>query len=194
MHAPYFASNSYSAARSAATAQTVAFNVRRVMAHEGLTFVEVVEATGLDERTVRGLVRGANNPHARTLHKFASGLGLEVDELFRPVGEAFPTSEQARQAFDRATNPLVAGVVQSRAELFDAWSEADFREFTSQFGTGGALGEAGVVAAAEAINAKRALLRQVSVILETSEAELLADFVKLLYRRVTETSPLEANK
>ena len=49
----------------------------------------------------------------------------------------------------------------------------------------GPLSEAGVVAAAEAINAKRALLRKVCVILESSESELLADFVKLLYRRVT---------
>jgi len=31
-------------------------------------------------------------------------------------------------------------------------------------------------------------LRQESVILKTGEAELLADFVKLLYRRVTETT------
>ena len=69
--------------------------------------------------------------------------------------------------------------------MFTAWSEADFDELYSQFGHGGPLAEAGVLTAAEAINAKRALLRQVSVILESSESELLADFVKLLYRRVT---------
>ena len=64
----------------------------------------------------------------------------------------------------------------------------DFDELYSQFGHGGPLNEAGVVAAAEAINAKRSLLRKVSVILESSESELLADFVKLLYRRVTSPS------
>ncbi len=37
-------------------------------------------------------------------------------------------------------------------------------------------------------------LRQESVILETSEAELLADFVKLLYRRVTECGQLQRNE
>jgi transcriptional regulator with XRE-family HTH domain len=175
------------AAQGATNAQTIATNVRRLMAREGLTFSDVVAATGLDERTVRGLVRGTNNPHARTLHKFASGLGLAIDELFQPVGRS------ARQAFDRATNPAVGGLIenvaQQNGDLFAAWSDVDFDELYSQFGAGGALNEAGVVAAAEAINAKRALLRKVAVILESSEAELLADFVKLLYRRVTVSVP-----
>lgn len=169
-------------------APTIATNVRRVMARDGLTYGDVVQATGLDERTVRGLVRGANNPHARTLHKFAQGLGISIDELFQPA------AARARQAFDRATNPVVQEVVAANADLFSAWSPADFDELYSQFGHGGPLNEAGVVAAAEAINAKRSLLRKVSVILESSESELLADFVKLLYRRVTVAdSPASTN-
>lgn len=150
------------------------------MARDGLTFGDVVSATGLDERTVRGLVRGKNNPHARTLHKFVSGLGLAIEELFQPVVRS------PRQAFDRSTNPLVSAVVGARSELFSDWGDADFDELFSQFGAGGALNEQGVVAAAEAINHKRLVLRKVAVILESSESELLADFVKLLYRRVTE--------
>jgi len=168
------------AAQAAPSPQAIATNVRRLMARDGLTFGDVVAATGLDERTVRGLVRGKNNPHARTLHKFASGLGLAIDELFQPVARS------ARQAFDRATNPLVEAIIRARCELFSDWGDADFDELYSQFGAGGALNEAGVVAAADAINHKRALLRKVAVILESSESELLADFVKLLYRRVTE--------
>jgi transcriptional regulator with XRE-family HTH domain len=157
------------------------------MARDGLTFSDVVESTGLDERTVRGLVRGANNPHARTLHKFAHGLGIAIDELFQPAGG------RARQAFDRATNPVVGSVIEcvaaANAELFNAWSEADFDELYSQFGAGGPLNETGVLAAAEAINAKRSLLKQVCVILESSESELLAEFVELLYRRVAVVVP-----
>jgi len=160
------------------SAQTIATNVRRLMARDGLTFNDVVESTGLDERTVRGLVRGANNPHARTLHKFAVGLGISIDELFQPAGLF------ARQTFDRATNPAVGSIVEANAELFNAWSPADFDELYSQFGAGGPLNEEGVVTAAESINAKRSLLRKVCVILESSESELLADFIKLLYRRV----------
>jgi transcriptional regulator with XRE-family HTH domain len=158
------------------------------MARDGLTFGDVVSATGLDERTVRGLVRGKNNPHARTLHKFASGLGLSIDELFQPVARS------DRQAFDRATNPLVEAIIRTRGELFSDWADADFDELFSQFGAGGALNEEGVVAAADAINHKRALLRKVAVILESSESELLSDFVKLLYRRVTDINHFPSNQ
>jgi transcriptional regulator with XRE-family HTH domain len=158
--------------------QTIAVNIRRLMARDGLTFSDVVQATGLDERTVRGLVRGTNQPHARTLHKLAQGLTVPVDELFQP------SVASPQRSFDRATNPVVECVIQTHPQMFRAWSHADFNELYSHFGAGGPLSEAGVFAAAEAINAKRSLLEQVCVILESSESELLSDFVKLLYRRV----------
>ena len=47
------------------------------MVRQGLTLLEVVDATGLDERTIRSILRGTTRPHARTLHKLASGLGIE---------------------------------------------------------------------------------------------------------------------
>jgi transcriptional regulator with XRE-family HTH domain len=162
-------------------AATVAVNLRRLMARDGLTFDEVVAASGLDERTLRALARGKNNPHARTLHKLARGLGVSIDELFRAQG-----ASSARR-FDRATNSLVKEVVVDHAKTFENWSEADFDEIYSRFGTGGQLTEAGVLAAADAMNAKRDICRQVSVILESSEAELLAEFVEVLYRRATST-------
>ena len=79
------------------------------MARDGLTFDDVVAASGLDERTLRALVRGKSNPHARTLHKLASGLGVSIDELFRPPGQSSP------RQFDRATNSLVQAVVAAHA-------------------------------------------------------------------------------
>jgi transcriptional regulator with XRE-family HTH domain len=163
----------------AGDAATVAGNLRRLMAREGLTFEEVVAATRLDERTIRGLARAANKPHARTLHKLAAGLGVAIEELFRPLGRWSP------QAFDRATNVLVEGVIAQCPEVFDDWSESDFNELYSRFGTGGALTEEGILAAAEALNAKRAMWTQISVILESGEAELLAEFVEILYWRAT---------
>jgi len=149
------------------------------MARDALTFEDVVQATGLDERTLRSLVRGRNNPHARTLHKLAAGLGVEIDELFQLPGSS------ARQRFDRATNTLVENVVLSHPQVFERWSENDFDELYSRFGAGGQLSENGVLAAAEAMNAKRELWKQISVILESGEAELFSQFVDLLYRRVT---------
>jgi transcriptional regulator with XRE-family HTH domain len=158
----------------------VATNLRRLMARDGLTFEEVVQASGLDERTVRGVVRGTLHSHARTLHKLAAGLGVSVDELFLPVGRS-----PARR-FDRATNTLVQSVVAAHPDRFRNWSDADFDELYSRFGTGGQLTEAGVLAAADAANAKREVMRQVAVICETSEAKLLAEFVEMLYRRATD--------
>ncbi len=167
--------------KDAAGVHVVATNLRRVMARDGLTFEDVVAATALDERTVRGLVRGANTPHARTLHKLARGLGVEVDELFRPLGPS------ALQRFDRATNTLVETVVASHPNVFQLWCAADFDELFSRFGTGDQLTEAGVLAAAEAMNARRDLMRRISVILESGQASLLAEFVELLYRHATES-------
>jgi transcriptional regulator with XRE-family HTH domain len=149
------------------------------MARDGLTFDDVVAATQLDERTLRAVARGRSNPHARTLHKLAKGLGVAVDELFRMPG---PSS--ARQ-FDRATNSLVQEVAARHRQLFENWTDVDFCELYSRFGAGGQLTESGVLTAAKAMNAKRDVLRQASVILESGEAELLAEFIELMYRRAT---------
>jgi transcriptional regulator with XRE-family HTH domain len=164
-------------------AAMVAMNLRRHMARAGLTFDDVVAATELDERTLRSLIRGATNPHARTLNKLATGLGIEIDDLFQPNGRY-----SARQ-FDQTTNSLVKGVIADHAELFANWLEADFDELFSRFGTGGQLTEAGVLTAAQAMNAKRDVCRQVSIILESGEADLLSQFVHMLYGRVTVASP-----
>jgi transcriptional regulator with XRE-family HTH domain len=164
-------------------ALTVTTNLRRLMARDGMTFEDVVAATGLDERTLRSLVRGTTNPHARTLHKLADGLGVSVDELFRTAGR------WSHRRFDRATNSLVESAIVAHPNCFTNWTEAEFDELYSRFGTGGQLTESGLLAAAAAMNAKRDLWRQVSVILESSQSELLADFVELLYRRVTTGTP-----
>lgn len=160
-------------------AAMVAFNLRRLMARDGLTFDDVVAATQLDERTLRAVARATSNPHARTLHKLALGLGIEIDELFRAPNRWSP------QRFDRATNGLVQEAIDRNPDLFENWSEAEFDELFSRFGTGGQLTDSGVLAAAEAMNAKRETLRQVCVLLESGEAVLLAEFVELLYRRAT---------
>jgi transcriptional regulator with XRE-family HTH domain len=163
-------------------AATVAINLRRIMARDGLTFEEISTATELDERTLRGLLRGKTNAHARTLRKLADGLGIEMDELFCPPGR------YASSQFDRATNTLVEEVIATHAELFENWSQGDFDELFSRFGIGGQFTPDGILATAEAMNAKRDIWRQVNVILESGEAELLSQFVSVLYGRVTSAS------
>jgi transcriptional regulator with XRE-family HTH domain len=142
----------------------------------------VMVAARLDGRTLCSLAQGTAHPHARTLHKLADGLGISIDELFQPVRRVAP------RTFDRATNSLVDDCVAEHPKLFRNWSQSDFDELYSRFGTGGKLTEEGILAAAEAANAKRDLWRQMSVVLESGEADLLSQFVSLLYDRVTPTS------
>lgn len=155
-------------------------NVRRLMARLNLTLQDVVEASGLDERTVRSILQGVTRPHARTLHKLATGLGVEADELFQDL------SQSNRAAFDQATNPAVSAAIDAEPEKFADWTVAEFDELFSHMAVGGELTEAGVLASAEAINARRQLINQVAVILESGEADHLREFVAMLYRRVTD--------
>lgn len=153
-------------------------NVRRLMVRLNLTLADVVEATGLDERTVRSLLRGSTQPQAKTLHKLAAGLGVDPDELF-------VNPHQQGAAFDRATNPAAAEVVAKHASQFARWTPAEFDELFSRVAVGGELTEEGALAAAQLMNRRRELMTEVAVILESGEAELLREFVAILYRRIT---------
>ncbi len=149
------------------------------MARLNMTLQEVVLATGLDERTVRSILHGVTRPHARTLHRLAQGLGVETDELFQDPYYA------TQMSFDRATNPLVAETVDTHPTLFEKWTTGDFEELFSRVAVGGEMTERGTLAAVEAMNDRRELMQQVAVILESGEADLLREFVTMLFRRVT---------
>ena len=155
-------------------------NIRRLMAKFDMTVQDVVDATGLDERTLRSLLHGNTRPHARTLHKLASGLGVSTDELFQDPFQA------GQFEFNSATNPRVAEVIDRYPQLFDDWTTAEFEELFSRMAVGGELTEEGAIAAAKAMNARRELFGQVAVILESKEAEVLRDFIGILYRRATD--------
>jgi len=156
-----------------------AHNLRRLMAQLGLTVHEVAERTGLDERTVKSILNGSSaKPHARTLHQLARGLEVETNEFFHSPHLL------GRGSFDRATNPAVDELISRRPELFSEWSEADFHELYSQVGTGGALTNEGAQQAAESINRKRKLHEKLALLLETEQADVIADILDLFYQRV----------
>lgn len=156
----------------------VPVNLHRLLARLGLTIAQAVERTGVDERTIRGILSGKKKPHARSLYKLAEGLDVPVDELFQNPGLL------AYRTFDRATNPVVDEVIQSHPQLFTDWTQADFDELYSRFGTGGALTHAGAIAAAEQMNHKQELLRKAALVLESHEAELLGEMIEMLFRRI----------
>ncbi|MEM8944135.1 MAG: helix-turn-helix transcriptional regulator [Planctomycetota bacterium] len=160
-------------------------NVRRLMAQYNMTQSDVVTASGLDERTVRGILRGASRPHAKTLHKLAEGLGVATDELFQDPYQS-SNLELTAEAFDLATNPVAAQVVDAHPEEFKDWTSSDFNELFSRMAVGGELTETGTLSVVRDMNQQRELMYQVAVILESDEADLMREFVKLLYQRATD--------
>lgn len=154
-------------------------NLHRLMAQSGLTVAEVADRTGLDERTVKAIIKNEVRPRAKTLHRLASGLKASADELYQDP------SLLLYRSFDRWTNPVVDDVLEERPELFQGWSEADFDELYSRFGVGGPLTREGAVESAQAMNRKRELQRKVALVLETSEGQLLGQIVEAFYQRVT---------
>lgn len=153
-------------------------NLLRLMAAEGLSLREVVKRTGLNARTVRGIIRGANKPHSRTLHRLAKGLGVNTEEFF------VDPAQLLYRRFDRRANPLVDQIVKEHADLFQNWTEADFDELHSRVGEGGALTAEGALAAIRMMNEKRELHEKLDVLLESSQAEIVADLLGLLYEKV----------
>ncbi len=155
-----------------------AANLQRILARQGLTLAEVVERTSVDQRTVRAILAGKHKPQARTLHKLAAGLEVRSDEFFQDP------SLLAYRAFDRATNPIVDEVMEHDPQLFIGWSQADFDELYSRMGTGGGLTREGAIVAVEQMNRNHEIIRKVALLLETSEADMLAGIIELLYNRM----------
>jgi transcriptional regulator with XRE-family HTH domain len=155
-----------------------AANLRRLMAAGELSTQEVAQRSGLDERTVRGIVRGTHRPHPRTLHRLARGLSVSVDEFFiAPVQLLY-------RRFDRQTNPVVQEVLQGYPHLFAGWGEADFDELHSRVGSGGPLTFEGALAAVHAMNRKRDLHEKLDVLLESGQSRTVGGILDLIYEQV----------
>ncbi len=153
-------------------------NLQRLVAAAGMSIHQVAKLTGLDKRTIRGILNGVKKPHARTLHRLAEGLGVSVDEFF------LDPAQLLYRRFDRLTNPLVEEIVSSHAALFDGWTEADFDELHSRVGMGGPLTREGALYAVQHMNRKRELHGKLDVLLESSHAEVAADILDVLYEKI----------
>jgi transcriptional regulator with XRE-family HTH domain len=154
-------------------------NLLRLMAAGGFSIRALSERTALDERTIRGILHGANKPHVRTLHRLAEGLGVHIDELF------LDPALLLHRRFDRQTNPVVDDVIKSCQPLFVGWAEGDFDELYSHVGEGGALTREGAMAIVERMNRKRELHDKLDLLLESTQADLAGGIVDLLYEKVT---------
>jgi len=153
-------------------------NLHRLMVGRGLSTRAVADRTGLDERTIRGILGGGKTPHIHTIHRLAAGLEVKVDEFF------VDPAQLLYRRFDRHTNPVVAEVLETHGPLFDGWTEADFNELHSRVGAGGALTVEGTLAAVSQMNRKRELHEKLDLLLESSQAEVAAGILNVLYEKV----------
>jgi transcriptional regulator with XRE-family HTH domain len=164
-------------------ADHTAENLRRIMAEQGLMVKDVTKRTGLDRRTVLGILEGKSKPQPRTLHRLAKGLGVAHDEFFLD-----PTRLLYRR-FDYQTNPVIDDVARAHPELFSDWTAADFDELHSRFGAGGPLTVEGAVSAVRQMNRKRELHHKLDLLLETSQAELIEALLETAYQKTVVLRP-----
>lgn len=158
-------------------------NLERLMAERGWSIYQVAEKTGLDVRTIRGILGGTNKPHTQTLHRLAEGLATAVDEFF------LDPAQLLYRRFDHQTNPVVEEVLETLGELFAGWTEADFDELHSRVGTGGPLTFEGAVSAVREMNRKRELHERLDLLLESSHAELIGEMIDLAHRQIVVERP-----
>jgi transcriptional regulator with XRE-family HTH domain len=153
-------------------------NLRRLMSQMGLTIQQVIERTGLDQRTIKGILDGTNRPHPTTVHRLAGGLAVPVDEFF------LDPAQLLYRRLDRQTNPVVGELVESCGELFAGWTVADFDELHSRVGTGGPLTLEGAKVAVEEMNRNRGLHEKLALLLESSQADLIRGILEMMYDKV----------
>ena len=159
----------------------VSDNLCRLMADKRLTTEQLAEKSGVDKRTIKGILDCTKKPQPRTIGRLAEGLGVPTDELFLEAAQ-----RAYRSQFDQDTNPLVEGVIETHPQVFADWTGSDYDELHSRMGTGGPLTAEGALSAASRMNAKRALHEKLDVLLETSQAEVIAGIVEAVYRTVVE--------
>ena len=76
--------------------------------------------------------------------------------------------------------------MEAHPEIFADWTESDYDELHSRVGTGGPLTAEGALAAARQMNARRELHDKLDVLLESSQAEVIAGIVELMHQKVVE--------
>ena len=155
-------------------------NLRRLMADRGLTTEQLSQKSAVDRRTIKGILDGTKRPHLRTIGRLAKGLGVASDEFF------VDPAQLLYRRFDRDTNPVVEEVIEAHPKVFAGWTPIDFDELHSRMGTGGPLTAEGTLAAAREMNSQRQLHEKLTVLLESSQAEVIAGIVELMYERVVQ--------
>jgi len=153
-------------------------NLRRLMSARGLSHKDVVRCTGLDRRTIRGLLNGTNRPHAKTIHRLAKGLGVATDEFF-----VSPSYLIYRNLYDPA-DLKVEGVVRNNPALFSSWAQADFEELQDSYSLSDDQSAEGILDVARKMNRRRDLQKKLNVLLKSSQSDAISTFLEVMYKTV----------
>ncbi|MEZ6046662.1 MAG: helix-turn-helix transcriptional regulator [Planctomycetaceae bacterium] len=153
---------------------------------------DLAKKAGISRTFFSNLQRGKVRwPQTNTLVKLADALDISTEELCdcdneRQLQLQAESDQVAPETsvLDRRTNPVVTEVYREHPSLFQGWRESEWDEIYSTFGVGGALTEAGVKQAADQINQKRELVRQVQVLYETHKRDQLVEMIHQLYQGV----------
>lgn len=170
--------------------QVIGKRLRSARLRKGWNQSELSARSGVSRTTLFQMERGAiPSPRAATLHRLAEALEIPVAylnpdqpiDLERWLHETPAVRSTAAGEFDRQTNPYVEVVLQQFPQVFAGFTQEDWEELYSSFGTGGALTEDGVRRTAEGIAKKRETLRRLSILLETHLGDAAAAMVDSLF-------------
>ena len=178
--------------------------IRAARIQQGWDLGHLARLAEISRTTLYRLEQGRTlRPRTSILARISRALGPSFDRsdgtladvdsatslLSNPPHEAHEGSQ--KRQFNRETNPLVDEVAQEYPGLFRDWTDDEWDELYSSFGTGGALTTEGVVQQALRTNRKRRTIRQLHVVLETHLDEVAIGLIETLYQmlRPTGTGP-----
>jgi transcriptional regulator with XRE-family HTH domain len=173
----------------------LAARIRAECNRRGWSLGELARRAGVSRTTLHHLERSrTGRPHIETLRKIAIALDLPVGTLLGEEPSAAhragfsasrrPPRDSLPQHFDAPTNPAVAEVMHEQPQLFAGWTQSDFDELVSLFGTGNGLTPRGVARAAESINRRRETIFKLQVVLETHLGKNAIEMIDMLYQLV----------
>ncbi len=185
---------------------TVGTRIRTLRLERGLTLAELARMSDCSRNALHRLEQGdVEVPRFSTITRLARALEIPVRSLVdadEPEAQADSResvpepSDSAREQstrsawdeaeqFDRSTNNVVDEVYAQHPELFVGWTNENWQELYSVFGTGGALNYDGVIRMADRMNRRGETVRQLEVVLETHLAEVAERLVAALYQSIT---------
>lgn len=162
----------------------------------GWDAADLARHSGVSRTTLYHLQAGRiTRPRISTLSRLAGAFDLPLERFL--WGEISPHSQppavhtdERSRSFDRRTNTAIRAVSRDRPDLFVNWTDAEWDELYSTFGTGGELSSEGVVLEAEKINARRESLHKLAVVMDTHLHDVARHMVESLYRMVVPESNL----